>query len=279
MGTSALRIAANRDNAQKSTGPTSDEGKIRSMQNATRHGLLSRRLFVDDEDPAEFETLLLELQSGLAPVGSLEFILVERIGITLWRQRRLVGAETSALSLTREPMKIAAAVSKELGRGYGHELKENDIERFDRDRVTWCNQVVSEIGKLQQIDLASLPTLAPLVFEQLKSDAEEDHEAIEALLAAQAGGLTGFVDHLLMWCKEQLAEAEKRPRLVALAKQVRARRLILPDDMLEVFSRYQTTLDNQLYKALRALRDAQEWRLKTLDHPAPIEPTATSSIV
>ena len=35
--------------------------------------------------------------------------------------------------------------------------------------------------------------------------------------------------------------------------------------MLEVFSRYQTTLDNQLYKSLRALRDAQEWRLKTIE--------------
>jgi len=32
-----------------------------------------------------------------------------------------------------------------------------------------------------------------------------------------------------------------------------------------LFTRYQTTLDNQLYKALRAFRDAQEWRLKTLD--------------
>lgn len=31
-------------------------------------------------------------------------------------------------------------------------------------------------------------------------------------------------------------------------------------------ARYQTTLDNQLYKALRAFREAQEWRLKTLEH-------------
>jgi len=81
----------------------------------------------------------------------------------------------------------------------------------------------------------------------------------------QEGGLTGFMDRLLIWCQQQLREAERRPRILALAKQVRARRLILPDDMLEVFSRYQTTLDNQLYKSLRALRDAQEWRLKTLE--------------
>jgi hypothetical protein len=42
----------------------------------------------------------------------------------------------------------------------------------------------------------------------------------------------------------------------------------LPNDAIEIFSRYQTTLDNQLYKALRALREAQEWRLKTLDAKA-----------
>jgi len=53
--------------------------------------------------------------------------------------------------------------------------------------------------------------------------------------------------------------------VLAIAEQVRARRLVLPDEALEVFSRYQTTLDNQLYKALRALREAQEWRLKTLE--------------
>ena len=50
-----------------------------------------------------------------------------------------------------------------------------------------------------------------------------------------------------------------------LAEQVRAKKLVLAPDALEVFSRYQAALDNQLYKALRALRDAQDWRLKTLD--------------
>ena len=46
---------------------------------------------------------------------------------------------------------------------------------------------------------------------------------------------------------------------------------MLPAGTLEILSRYQTTLDNQLYKALRALREAQEWRLKTIE---PVPPTA-----
>ena len=45
---------------------------------------------------------------------------------------------------------------------------------------------------------------------------------------------------------------------------MRAKRLVLPNDTLEIISRYQTTLDNQLFKTLKALRDAQEWRLETL---------------
>ena len=58
--------------------------------------------------------------------------------------------------------------------------------------------------------------------------------------------------------------AKARPHILTLAEQVKAKRLVLPADALELLARYQTTLDNQLYKSLRALREAQEWLLKTL---------------
>ena len=102
------------------------------------------------------------------------------------------------------------------------------------------------------------------MFEQLKSDAEEDDETLVKFVADHEGGLTGYIVKLLQWCREQLAIAKARPHILALADQVKAKRLVLPADALELLARYQTTLDNQLYKSLRALREAQEWRLKTL---------------
>ena len=268
MSTTEQRLAANRANALKSTGPRSAEGKIEAKKNATRHGLLSTRLLLDDECPSEFQSLLVELHAALGPVGFMELALVERLAVALWRQRRLVTAETAAIGLGRRTRWISGGVTSEMGLGYGSELKEEDLQPFDPDQLAWCKTIIAEVQKLEQIDPASLSQLAPSIFEQLKSDADEDRESIESFLASHKDGITGFVAELLTWCHERLKEAEQRPRVLALAEQVKAKRLVLPDEALEVFSRYQTTLDNQLYKALRALREAQEWRFKTLDEAA-----------
>ena len=48
--TSFRQIAANRRNASKSTGPTSEEGKRRSRRNAVRHGLTAEPATLDALD-------------------------------------------------------------------------------------------------------------------------------------------------------------------------------------------------------------------------------------
>jgi hypothetical protein len=103
------------------------------------------------------------------------------------------------------------------------------------------------------------------VFEQLQSDLAEAEQAPDAFVASHKGGLTGYLAELLLWCRGRLVEAGERPHVLELAKHMTAKRLVLPADTLELMARYQSTLDNQLYKELRALRDTQEWRLKTLD--------------
>ena len=197
MSSSEQRRTANRANALKSTGPMTDTGRSISSRNAERHGLLSSRLFLDDEDPSEFDALQLELQSALRPVGTAELAIVERIAISLWRQRRLASAETAEIGLSRMPRKIAGGVSRELSLGYGSELKEDDLQPFDPERVDWCQSIIAEVEQLEQIDLASLPQKAPAIFEQLQSDAAEDKETIEAHLEGHTKGLTGYIGELL----------------------------------------------------------------------------------
>lgn len=268
MSTTEQRLAANRANALHSTGPVTVGGKATASRNATRHGLLSAKLLLDDEDPSEFQAMAADLWRSLNPLGALEGALVERIAVTLWRQRRLVQAETANLALTRQPRKIASGASSEMGRSYGSELKVADLEPFDAERVAWTATVIAEIEALDEINLRTLEQRAPYVFEQLTSDAAEEEEEVAEYAEIHEGGLTGFVANLLQWCREQQREAEARPQILLLAAHVRAKRSVLPTDTLELLARYQTTLDNQLFKLLKALREAQDWRLKTIE-PAP----------
>lgn len=93
-----LQKRANRSNALKSTGPTSDAGKVAVRLNATRHGLLSNAPIMAGEDEGEFNALRAQLQSEVAPVGILETQLCERMASTIWRLRRLSHIEAGLLT-------------------------------------------------------------------------------------------------------------------------------------------------------------------------------------
>ncbi len=83
---SARKLAANRRNSQRSTGPKTVVGKAISSWNSLRHGLLSRRLIeFDDQRKEQFFELLASLQQDLDPVGALEQVLVEKIAHEYWR--------------------------------------------------------------------------------------------------------------------------------------------------------------------------------------------------
>jgi hypothetical protein len=94
------QIVANKENAKKG-GVKSDEGKSIVRWNALKHGLLARETVIDSgdgqEDRSEFDSLLVELRSRLAPEGVLEEMLVEKIAVAYWRYRRAVRHEVGLL--------------------------------------------------------------------------------------------------------------------------------------------------------------------------------------
>ncbi len=95
MATEA-QIAANRLNAQKSTGPRTAEGKERASQNALTHGLFAREGVIRGEDEDQFEDHRERLLGQLCPAGPLEEILAARIVELSWRLRRAVQDQSDA---------------------------------------------------------------------------------------------------------------------------------------------------------------------------------------
>jgi hypothetical protein len=89
---------------------------------------------------------------------------------------------------------------------------------------------------------------------------------------------------LIHWCYTEVAKLEKKvlqqPTLTALSQKAKDK-LLIPWLKLDVLTKYQITLDNQLYKAMKALRDEQAWRLNSLDaiEPAGDEADADADAV
>src|ERR1700709_2578729 len=75
------QIAANRRNALKSTGPTSNEGKKQSRRNALKHGLAGSGLVLPLAERAAVEDRIAEWHSSLKPFDNYENWLLEVIAI------------------------------------------------------------------------------------------------------------------------------------------------------------------------------------------------------
>lgn len=94
---SEAQIAANRRNAERSTGPRSEAGKARVAQNGLKHGLCSRRVVLAGEDEAEFQALLDDLTARFRPEGETELALLREYAAASWRLDRIPALEAGLL--------------------------------------------------------------------------------------------------------------------------------------------------------------------------------------
>jgi hypothetical protein len=100
--TSARQWATNGENAQKSTGPRTEEGKRRSRRNALRHGLTAETVVEGLEDTEDYRAFEATIIADYDAHTAVERELVLRLASLLWRIRRATGIETDLLRVQAE---------------------------------------------------------------------------------------------------------------------------------------------------------------------------------
>lgn len=91
---SEKQLFANRQNALRSTGPRTAEGRAIASQNAIKHGLRAETTVIAGENAEEFNQFRQLLLEDLAPDGAMEVFLADRIVAGFWKLRRAGRIET-----------------------------------------------------------------------------------------------------------------------------------------------------------------------------------------
>ena len=82
------RVAANRRNALKSTGPKTPEGKARSAQNARRHGLSANNIVLSCEEKPVYLSMFRAFENYFRPSNEAERSILEELVAAKWQLRR-----------------------------------------------------------------------------------------------------------------------------------------------------------------------------------------------
>src|SRR5687767_1605196 len=116
--TSELQIAANRENARKSTGPRTASGKAVVAQNGVTHGLTGRFQLRDGESPAILDNLVAQLTVDHRPDGETEFFLVRQLAELQVRLQRASALESELMCAIVDPHSPAATPNAVLARTF-----------------------------------------------------------------------------------------------------------------------------------------------------------------
>jgi len=243
---SEKRLAANRANARKSTGPRTPEGRAASRWNALQHGVLARAVIPPAlekyESRADFSFLLQTLHEELDPQSALEDMLVERIATSYWRLARLLRAEAGMIAERQE-------------------RRERDMahDRHLRELSTGVNPIT----KLSlEIDVLGRVMDNPKRLRALMVEEDEHWRTApeEELRAAAEKRLASLYE------QKENAQAQE----VAIEQ---AQRSIPPLRDTLPFARYEAALERQIYRALTALE-----RLRLMRSGVPVPPPVSVTV-
>ena len=141
----------NRQNAQASTGPKTEEGKARSSRNALKNGLYAKAALLPEESREEYLAFTSSLVVELKPAGPLQAELVQTVSDSLWRLRRIRIAEASQTERLSDiivdlPEQTAAEV--------------RSLESIGRHETRIQNVMLKALNQLKELQKTSQPQQA-----------------------------------------------------------------------------------------------------------------------
>jgi hypothetical protein len=196
MATQA-QIDANRANAQKSTGPRTEEGKAASCLNHLSHGFASAARFLVGENQLEFLDLIDGLSEEYRPATLTEKILVEKMAHNQWLSLRATRLQGESLHRMRPGdvdnglgllLRYQTTADRAFDKAHAELLKAQ--EQRKKSEIGFEPQKAAEAPQAAAASPAE-PVNSPAQAEKITAETPEEslfmaiHAKIEEMLAAE----------------------------------------------------------------------------------------------
>ncbi|HEX7361980.1 MAG TPA: hypothetical protein VF283_15935 [Bryobacteraceae bacterium] len=165
------QIAANRRNAEKSTGPKSVETKAKVAQNGVKHGLCAKfRVLEEVEKQENYDAFLNQLIEDEQPVGQAEIELVVKMAEHTWLAKRALRMQNHCFSpVPKTPEQVKNG-------GIPVAVVVSDLERYVRYHAAHDRAYQRASAELQK--RKKTRQLAEIGFaSQKRAEAEESRKA------------------------------------------------------------------------------------------------------
>jgi hypothetical protein len=268
MATEA-QIKANQENAKKSTGPLTEEGKQRSSMNAMTHGIFSTIPLLPGENLEQFKLLEEEIIKAYQPTDAMECLLVQRVYLTCMRQIRLREAEAAKLEISMMPEVMCKTVTQLFEHNSDKRFTAEDISELTEAHYMFAQALEKEIKESGYASLAltieMIKEKMPLTSRHMKDIHEEEYKLSWEEFIQKPGMLRAAISMLAKKVKIQLASTKNNHMAYTLKHKLKIVHRIPHGDDMTLFTKYQVQLDTDLYRAMKALQDYRNNKAKLIE--------------
>lgn len=265
---SKAKIKANRQNAKRSTGPISIQGKLKVSQNAITHGIFAASPLLPNENAEEFKNLCQGIAEVYPAVDAIAAGLVERIILAIWRQKRLRIAEAAKLQISMTPEIMAEEISDALRLPYNRRLNAENISKEQEDTFSYWTKVLDEYAKINinaaPAKLVELSTQAPMVYAHLKNDALKSVSTY-AVFMKDPAQIIASLEKTKKYAEDFVTSNSIKHTAYTIAEQMKLAKLIPDSKNVDFLSKYQVQLDTDFYRAVDAYKKHLAWRAENLE--------------
>jgi hypothetical protein len=286
------KLASNRENARKSTGPKTANGKAVSSRNSVKHGVLTAAPILPGiESRKAWEKHRDGVFESIAPVGYLMKLLTNRLAVQSWRICRVVRyeAEVAAAAIVTAETDLEGRSELEFGRP-----SDPAEARAKGETAALIVELLKTLGNMtdgERLDTQLAVVTLWALWRELPNDIEgtsipgipDDDAEFNAFDQWTAGLLRKGVEvyaaaarmtseSLLSRCissalrKRDEAEEEEqillkqRERWKLLLERENRSRMLLEPDVLDKVARYESNLERSFFKTLHEIQRLQASR-------------------